>query len=101
MLFGTAYRVVTPTSSKLIDDLEYATQAAFDYNYNQTRPLTGFSFLAFKNSPQEYRTNFSSAAEAALAQIPADWPDVEYLGGDAYMGYNTNYITADPHDGYK
>jgi len=52
VLFGTAYRVETPTSSKLGDDPEYAAQATFDYNYNQTDPLTGFGFLAFEKVPR-------------------------------------------------
>jgi len=58
-------------------------------------------FLAFEKVPREFRSNFSQATQDALSRFPSDWPEVEYLGGDAYMGYNTNYMTADPHDGYN
>ncbi len=61
VLFGTAYRVETPTSSELVDDPDYATQATFEYNHNQTGPLTGFGFLAFEKVPQEFRSKFSQA----------------------------------------
>lgn len=101
VLFSISYRVKTITSSRLIDDPQYAAQAILDYNYNQTGPLTGFGYLAFEKIPKQYRGRFSSATEIALDQFLADWPEMEYLSGDAYTGYNTNYMTADPQDGYQ
>ena len=100
-LFGIASRVTTPTSSKLIDDPKYAAQAGFDNNYNQAGPLTGFGYLSFEKIPQNYRRNFSQATQDALSRFPPDMRETEYLGGHAYMGYNTNYMAADPHDGYN
>ena len=96
VLFSVSYRVETITSSKLIDDPQYAAQAVFDYNFNQTGPLTGFGYISFEKLPKQYRGSFSSATESALDRFPADWPELEYLAGDSYVGYNTNYLTADP-----
>lgn len=98
VLFSIAYRVETITSSRLIDDPQYAASAVFDYNFNQTGPLTGFGFISFEKLPKQYRGSFSAATESALNQFPADWPEMEYIGGDAYTGYNTNFMTADPRE---
>lgn len=89
------------TSSRLIDDSQYAAQAEFDYNFDQTGPLTDFGFVSFEKLSKQYRGSFSSVTESVLNQFPADWPEMEYIGGDAYTGYNTNFMTADPHDGYE
>lgn len=92
VLFNFAYRVETITSSRLIDDPQYTAQAVFDCNFNQTSPLTGLGCLAFEEIPNWYPGSFSSATETALSQIPADWSEMEYLGGDAYTGYTTNQV---------
>lgn len=101
VLFSISNRVETITISRLVADPQYAAQAIFDYNFNQTGPLTGFGYLAFEKIPKQYRDRFSCATETALNQFPADWPEMEYLLSDAYTGYNTNYMTADPQDGYQ
>ncbi|MCJ1458329.1 hypothetical protein MMC28_008700 [Mycoblastus sanguinarius] len=67
VLFSSSYRVTTLTSSKLIDDPDYAAQAVFDYSFNATGPLTGFGFISFEKIPQQYRANFSLADEKSLA----------------------------------
>ena len=74
----------------------YAIQAVFDYNFNQTGSLTGFGYLSYEKIPKQNRGSFSSATETALNQLPAAWPEMESLGSDAYLGYNTNDMTADP-----
>ena len=86
------------TSSRLIDDSQYAAQAEFDYNFDQTGPLTDFGFVSFEKLSKQYRGSFSSVTESVLNQFPADWPEMEYIGGDAYTGYNTNFMTADPRE---
>ncbi|KAF6232763.1 hypothetical protein HO173_008977 [Letharia columbiana] len=37
----------------------------------------------FEKLPKQYRGSFSSATESVLNQFPADWPEMEYIGGDA------------------
>lgn len=39
---------------------------------------------------------FAAQIEAELAEFPSDWPEVEYLFLNAYIGDRRNHMTAGP-----
>lgn len=101
-LIGVAYRVDVPTSSKLVNDPEYAAEAATSYLANGTGPLAGPpGFLAFDRISESQPDLLSNETLSALKKYPEDWPQVEYLTQNGYTGLNRNYRTADPADGYN
>ncbi|KAL6719409.1 hypothetical protein ACLMJK_003649 [Lecanora helva] len=102
ILFGPAYRVNVITGSSLANP-SFAAEAAADYNRDQTGILanTGGDFLAWEKIPASSRRNFTNATETALSYFPADWPEIEYLNVGGYFGYQNNFITGGPNDGYN
>jgi choline dehydrogenase len=101
-LIGVAYRVNVPTSSKMVNDPQYAADAATSYLANGTGPLAGPpGLLAFERISDTQPDLLSNETLSALEQYPSDWPQLEFLTQNGYSGYNRNYQTADPADGYN
>ena len=102
VLFGSSYGVQVPTESKLVNDASYAAQTEADYLNNGTGILTSpTGSLAWEKIPPAYRTGFSQSTNASLSKFPGDWPEIEYLVFDVYLGYSLDYANADPKDGYN
>ncbi|KAM0718331.1 hypothetical protein Q7P37_006663 [Cladosporium fusiforme] len=100
--FGVQNRVSVPTSSNSLNDPEYAAEAAMAYLANGTGPLAGPpGLLAFERISNSKPHLLSNATLEALQSYPDDWPQVEYLTQNGASGYNRNYRTADPEDGYN
>lgn len=101
-LISTAFRVNVETSSKLINDAAYAAMATQEYDVNRTGPFTDAGTLVgFEKVPESYRKRFSNATLEALAQFPADWPELEHIANNGVFGFNSDYMTSDPGDGYN
>jgi choline dehydrogenase len=93
------HRVNVNTASKLVNDPAYAAQAGMDYLTNQTGPLTQpSSIIAWEKLPPSLLSN---ATLQKIATLTDDWPEIEYLAIDAYLGFNRQYETADPDDGFN
>lgn len=76
--------------------------AAQMFRNNASGPYTSCSTaVGWEKIPDAYRANFSSTAQAALAQYPADWPELELSVEAGFSGYNLDYATADPADGHN
>ncbi|KAL8988411.1 MAG: hypothetical protein Q9169_008560, partial [Polycauliona sp. 2 TL-2023] len=102
--FGTAFRVNVPTASSLVNSAAVFSQVQEEYNEFATGPLTipATGFLAWEKIPPSLRTNLSSSAAHDLDNtLSADWPEFEHLPINAYIGYQCNYQTEDPVDGYN
>jgi len=82
VLFTLTHRVNTQGLGRLKDPYYYG-QAIAEYNINRTGQLTntGFDFVAWEKLPN--RTALGSQAQQDLAQFPADWPELEFIVGDA------------------
>jgi len=102
ILFGPAYRVNVITGSSLANPA-FAAQTAADFNRDQTGILanTGGDFLAWEKIPRSARKSFTNQTERSLATFPADWPEIEYLNVGGFFGYQNNFVTGGPHDGYN
>lgn len=101
--YGISYRVNVLTASESINNPLYAADAVEIYLKNATGPLSAPpGFIAFERlSSSRPDLLFNSTIDALKASFPEDWPEVEYLAIDAYTGYNRDYRTADPMDGYQ
>jgi len=73
-----SYRVNVVTSSKMLNDPQYAARVAAEYLTNRTGPLTdATAYLGWEKIPEPYRSSFSNTTLAALSQFPSDWPEIE------------------------
>lgn len=59
---------------------------------------TGSDFLGWEKIPKPLRANFSEATSKALAEFPADWPEIELFFPDAYVGNQFDLLTGAPRD---
>lgn len=100
VLFGPSYPVSVTTHSRL-QDPSYALSQLNAYLVNRTGILTntGSDFLGFEKLPLHLRSNLKNSTRAALAQLPADWPELELTFPDAYAGTLTDFLTNSPMDG--
>lgn len=103
VLFGANRRVNVLTASASLNSPIVAAKGAAQFRTNGSGPLAAFGagYYGWESLPQPYRSNLSSAAIAALATFPSDWPELEWLPISAYLGYQTNRQTEDPRDGYN
>ncbi|EXJ54400.1 hypothetical protein A1O7_09739 [Cladophialophora yegresii CBS 114405] len=70
--------------------------AVAEYDSDRSGPLsnTGFDYVAWEKLPSEYRSRLSSSALADLATFPSDWPELEFIIGDANDGTtDTSYAS--------
>ncbi|KAI9695335.1 MAG: hypothetical protein M1820_008687 [Bogoriella megaspora] len=102
MFFGPSYRVDVNGLTKLARDPVYLAAEFVNYQ-TLSGPLTNpvADFLGFEKVPESLRANFTSEAKAALAQLPVDWPELEYISGAGYVGDFGNLILDQPSDGYN
>ena len=101
--FGSSFRVNLLTASASMNSPD-AAAAVVELYSKQTGPLTegGVGVVGFEKLPTQVRSSLSPATQKALDDnFPSDWPDLEWLPIGAYFGYQTNYQTADPRDGYN
>ena len=69
-----------PTAAQLITEPQFAAETRQQYVQNAAGPLSSFNgFIAFEKIPFALRNNFTKNALSALASLPHDWPEVEYV----------------------
>lgn len=103
VLGGPSYRVNVLTTSSLSNP-SFAVQQADQFNAQPPRGMltdTGADILGFEKIPQALRSSLSPSAQADLAKLPADWPELEYIPTSAYYGFQQNYIFEAPTDGFN
>ncbi|KAL3431734.1 hypothetical protein BDV09DRAFT_206458 [Aspergillus tetrazonus] len=101
-LAGPSYRVnaITGSSNSIP---EFIAEAQRQYNSNPPRGVltnTGVDILGWEKVPEQLRGNFSTETEDALASLPEDWPELEYLPVYGYFGDQNNYMVT-PNDGFN
>lgn len=102
--FGTEFRVNVPTGSSLLNSAAVFSQVQEAYNKFATGPLTipATGFLAWEKVPPGLRSSLSASAIHTLdTSFPDDWPVLEHIPINGYIGYQRNYQTEDPVDGYN
>ncbi|RHZ65327.1 GMC family oxidoreductase [Aspergillus thermomutatus] len=101
--FGSAHRVNVLTSSAAGNDPALAALLAEQYLANATGPLSifGSGYYGFEKLPDPYRSRLSDDSIQALSGVPSDWPEIEWLPLNAWVGDGSNYIAGDPLDGHN
>lgn len=103
VFWGTSYPVNIITNSAGLNSPAAAAAAITSYQTTHTGPLTigGIEFLGWEKLPFQYRSQPTHSTQKALnATFPPDWPDLEFLPASGVLGYQRNYATEDPEDGY-
>lgn len=100
VFFGPSYEVGFQTFDTLIMNPFDLASAATDY-LNGAKGLfssNGIELLGWEKLPEQYRAAFSQETEKKFAAFSSDWPEVEYLGGNGYIG-NFESVLIRPYDG--
>ncbi|KAK2603578.1 hypothetical protein QQS21_004258 [Conoideocrella luteorostrata] len=102
VLYGVGYRVNAPTISSL-QNPTYAAEQARLYQEQAagmyTSPAT--DVLAWEKIPASLKQSWTNRSRDALATMPADWPEVEYIAIPALLGAQVNSRHTDPNDGFN
>lgn len=98
VLFGPSWEVSVTTHSILGADPSYAVAAAEAFIANRTGILTNNGgILAWEKLPGHLRQHLSLGTQAAFStQFAADWPEIEHLYIDAYLGNQKDALRGAP-----
>jgi len=88
VMFGPSYEVNFHTIDYTLHNPVALADALADYTLKAEGILSSnvVEFLGWENLPQESRQNFSQSTVEALNKFPDDWPEVELLSGNGYIG---------------
>ncbi|KAK6833514.1 hypothetical protein PG987_008208 [Apiospora arundinis] len=88
IMFGPSYEVSFDTLDRVLHDPVVLAQTLAEYVATQSGPLTSnvVEFLGWEKLPASYRAQFSPATREALRQFPDDWPEVEHISGNGFIG---------------
>ncbi|KAG4035052.1 hypothetical protein MFRU_002g04000 [Monilinia fructicola] len=104
IFFGPTYRVKVQTFTKLANDLIYTlAQFVGPYLLEKLGPLTNpvSDYLGWEKVPSKLRNTFSKSVLDDLSQFPDDWPEIEYISANGYVGDFSSLPTTQPKDGYQ
>lgn len=101
IMFGPAYEVNMDTLDRVLHDPVVLAKALTDYTIKAEGVLTSNvgEFLGWEKLPEKYRANFSQSTIDALNKFPDDWPEVEFISGNGYIGTFNLPILQQPLDG--
>ncbi|KAF4951454.1 hypothetical protein FSARC_12909 [Fusarium sarcochroum] len=101
IFFGPSYQVNFQTLNEVLRSPLSLVKALTQYALTKSGPLTSniIEFIGWEKLPEKYRTNFSPETKKAFAEFPADWPEVEYLGANGFLGNFEWPILQQPLDG--
>jgi len=101
IMFGPSYSVEMPTLDSTVGDPAVLADALLEYTLNARGPLSSnvADLLAWEKLPAKYRDTWSQSTRDALAQFPADWPEVEHISANGYIGDFGWPAVERPHDG--
>ncbi|KAK7966208.1 uncharacterized protein PG986_000485 [Apiospora aurea] len=88
IMFGPAYEVAFDTLDRVLHDPVVLAQTLAEYVATHSGPLTSnvVEFIGWEKLPAKYRDTFSPESLEALKQFPDDWPEVEHISGNGFIG---------------
>lgn len=88
IMFGPSYSVIPPSLDKTVGDPAVLSKALIDYTLFAKGPLTSnvAEFIGWEKMPAKYRSTWSESTRKALESFPDDWPEVEHISGNGYIG---------------
>ncbi|KAG9253032.1 uncharacterized protein F5Z01DRAFT_624520 [Emericellopsis atlantica] len=101
ILFGPSYQVNFPTLDKTLHEPVALADALLDYSIKAQGPLSSnvVEFLGWEKLPEKYRKDFSEATREALSWFADDWPEVEHISGNGWIGDFAFPVLQQPLDG--
>ncbi|KAK7954774.1 hypothetical protein PG988_015468 [Apiospora saccharicola] len=102
IMFGPSYEVAFDTLDRVLHDPVVLAQTLAEYVATQSGPLTSnvVEFLGWEKLPAKYRDTFSPETRDALdREFPDDWPEVEHISGNGFIGDFTFPALQQPLDG--
>lgn len=103
VMFGPSYRVKFDTLDRVLHDPIALTDALTSYITTKTGPLTSnvVEFIGWEklSTLDSYRANFSDSTIAAFDSFPSDWPEVEHISGNGFIGDFAFPVLQQPLDG--
>lgn len=101
IMFGPSYAVTVPTLDATFGSPASIAQALLDYTLHAQGPLTSnvAEFLGWEKMPEKYRATWSESTREALSWFPDDWPEVEHISGNGYIGDFNFPLLQRPRDG--
>lgn len=95
VLGGISYRVNVVTTSHILPQGDYATNALQQYLSDEPHgpyASLGSDLLAFEKLPQKYRARLSKRTQQDLANFPSDWPELEFFTISGYSGPSETFL---------
>lgn len=104
VMFGPSYVVNFDTLDRVLHDPLALTAALTSYATTKTGPLTSnvVEFLGWEkiSTLPSYAANLSASTLDALSStFPADWPEVEHISGNGFIGDFAFPVLQQPLDG--
>ncbi|KAI0867910.1 putative glucose-methanol-choline oxidoreductase [Hypoxylon argillaceum] len=100
--YGITYRINAITFSSLINP-EFAAEQKALFQANATGIYTNptADVIGWEKIPAHLRAGWSNETLSALAELPEDWPEAEYISLGSWLGEDFDSRFADPADGYN
>ncbi|KYK58802.1 hypothetical protein DCS_05820 [Drechmeria coniospora] len=88
IFFGPSYAVKFPTIDDILLNPLSLAKALAQYVFSHDGVLSSniIEFVGWEKLPDKYRNTFSAETKQALAGFSDDWPEVEYLGANGFLG---------------
>jgi choline dehydrogenase len=98
--YGITYRINAITFSSLINP-EFAAEQKALFQANATGIYTNptADVIGWEKIPAHLREGWSNETLSALAELPEDWPEAEYISLGSWLGEDFDSRFADPADG--
>ncbi|GAB1202564.1 hypothetical protein APSETT445_001182 [Aspergillus pseudonomiae] len=100
--FAPSYRVTLETETRMAYDklryLEQGLEYALEHEgtWTNTQEVLGWEKL-----PRSHGLNLSQGTLDDLSRFPSDWPEVEYLPANGFVGNFSDLMGHQPADGYQ
>lgn len=100
IFFGPSYAVKLKTMDSILHNPIDLAAAAGSYFLTHDGILSsnGVDLVGFEKLPRQYRNEFSEKTEQSLHRFPNDWPEVEFLAINGFVGTFATSL-AQPLDG--
>ena len=101
VMFGPSYQVDFPTLDATLHNAVALADALVEYSTEAKGPLSSnvVEFIGWEKVPQKYRNNFTEATIEALSWFADDWPELELISGNGYIGDFGYPVLQQPLDG--
>lgn len=101
IMFGPSYEVDFPTLDAVLHDPATLADALIEYTTKAQGPLSSnvVEFIGWEKLPVKYRANLTSGTLEALSWFSDDWPELEVIAANGWIGDLGLPLIQQPLDG--